>query len=285
MLKRLSGVAGLFPTSILVGISNESIAIFRAQRFFRKFAEPIFVGDYSLDITETHDSEQFFSKLRNVLLASGCAGKPIQIVLGNEQVRLFFVTPPDRPASLKDCRAAAAMRFQALYGEPVDNWRLDADWDACAPFLACAIPEMQLARFNDVISKLDSNLISIQPYFISAWNRWRKNVSNNDWFGVSQNNHFALATLNHRRLMSIRTIHIENLSSDQYWLDVFVRREALRLNVSQPTKLLICGSPIDSEFTYTQEGTVHVNHVRLPRESKQRLSDARQFIINTSGRK
>jgi hypothetical protein len=67
-------------------------------------------------------------------------GAPLAVTLDDGLARSFVVTPPRGARGLRELRASAAARFAALYGESAEPWLLAADWQAAAPFIACALP-------------------------------------------------------------------------------------------------------------------------------------------------
>ncbi|RSZ59670.1 hypothetical protein HF313_13035 [Massilia atriviolacea] len=79
--------------------------------------------------------------------------------------RTFLLEAPGGIASLRDCRLLLDARFEALYGQAPADWLLQADWQAGAPMLACAIPRalrQALAGFA---------LARLQPALLHDWNR------------------------------------------------------------------------------------------------------------------
>ncbi|MFM9436556.1 hypothetical protein ACFDR9_003640 [Janthinobacterium sp. CG_23.3] len=120
--------------------------------------------------------------------------------------------------------SAAAMRFQALYGEPLDGRRVGADWRPGAPFYAAA-PGPLLARLEGVAGAHGLTIIAVVPHFIAAWNRRQGALAPGAWFGLL-----------HRQLLTIGGLD----GAEYYWLGQTLAREALLLNLAPPTLLQVC---------------------------------------------
>jgi hypothetical protein len=79
--------------------------------------------------------------------------------------RIFLLEPPAGIRGLGDCRLLLDARFETLYGQAPADWLLQADWQAGAPMLACAIPcglRQALAGFS---------LTRLLPALLLDWNR------------------------------------------------------------------------------------------------------------------
>lgn len=78
--------------------------------------------------------------------------------------RTFLLEPPAGIRGLADCRLLLEARFDTLYGQAPADWLLQADWQADAPMLACAIPRalrQALAGFS---------LARLLPALLLDWN-------------------------------------------------------------------------------------------------------------------
>src|SRR4051794_4584401 len=123
-------------------------------------------------------------QLRHLFEQAAPAGWPVTVVLSDELVRLWQVTPPGAASRMADLEAAAALRFQALFGAPAAGWKMSADWDAARPFLAAAVPAALLAQLEQATREHRCHLVEIVPQFVCAMNRWRKLRRSDAWFGM-----------------------------------------------------------------------------------------------------
>ncbi len=160
-------------------------------------------------------------------------GRRAQLVLADEWVRYFMVTPPTAARSLDDCRAAARLRFLQLYGSPPDDWTIRADWQAGQAFLACALPAALLAHLHQSVAAAGLRLAAVQPQFVAAFNAWRRLDNHASWFAVCHRQQLMLGMLQHSRLVAVRPLQWSATEA----LDTLIRREALRLQLPLPRRI------------------------------------------------
>ena len=67
------------------------------------------------------------------------AGARLDVTVADCWARYFMLAQPEDNATMRDGRLLLAARFETLYGDPADEWLLQADWRA-GPMLACALP-------------------------------------------------------------------------------------------------------------------------------------------------
>jgi hypothetical protein len=193
------------------------------------------------DASAHHDHQALAIALRDVLAPfDGLAGWPVHIVLADELVRMWQVTPPRQAARLADIEAAAALRFFALYGEPASGWSLTGDWDSRAPFFAAAIPKPLLAMLEQVTREYGMAVVAVQPHFVAAWNRWRRAVKPGAWFAQVHDSLLALGVADGGRLRTMRSVPLPD-GADHAWLTQVVRREALLAGSEAPELVQLCG--------------------------------------------
>ncbi|AMO98368.1 hypothetical protein CAter282_0430 [Collimonas arenae] len=153
-----------------------------------------------------------------------------------------MVTPPANATRLLDCKAAADLRFQALYGEPSTTWKIAADWQIVQPFLASAIPQTLLATLQHACLACRLPLVEIAPQFVAAWNRSHSLIRKNAWFGVVDCDLITFAALHQGRLHAVRSIPLaEQAITDPAYLHDHIAREVLRLQIPMPTEMQFYG--------------------------------------------
>ena len=79
------------------------------------------------------------------------AGKHVDVVLDDAVARFLVVRPGEGVDSLSDLRAIVAARLEDLFGLDATAWRIEADWQARRPFLACALPIDLLQAVRDTL--------------------------------------------------------------------------------------------------------------------------------------
>ena len=240
MRNRLEGLLG---ARVHLGLSENGMAVVRTGSGWR--AQSTLLADQPLADNADQEPQRLAAQCAAILADAGCAGLPLCITLGDEWVRLFMVAPPQNASSLTDLQAAAAMRFQALYGESPSAWQLEADWNAGNPFLVCAMPIPLLAALRRIAADNKLPLLSIQPQFVAAWNRYCRALPADCWFGVVQERRLTLgvvASTPKRRLEAVRTIAISANDHDPRWLQDQLARVGLQLNLPTPGQLQLVGN-------------------------------------------
>lgn len=167
-------------------------------------------------------------------------GWPLTLVLADELVRLWQVTPPAGSTRLADLQGAAALRFQALFGAGAAGWQIQADWSATQPFLAAALPQALLDALVGAARARPCHLIEIVPQFVAALNQYRKQRRPGAWFGLVHGGVLSVAAFDGKLLSAVRTAPIPS-GADRDWLEGHVAREALRVGLGRPERLQICG--------------------------------------------
>jgi hypothetical protein len=178
--------------------------------------------------------------LRELFNGATPAGWPVTIVLSDELVRMWQVAPPPAASRMADLEAAAALRFQTLFGASAAGWRIAADWDVTRPFLAAAVPVPLLSQLEEAARELRFPLIEIVPQFVAAMNQWRKLRRPASWFGLVQGQVLTIAAYDGAALSAIRAAPFP-VDADCAWLQRHVGREALRLGIACPARLQLAG--------------------------------------------
>ncbi|RJG05282.1 hypothetical protein D3870_03945 [Noviherbaspirillum cavernae] len=247
-----------FGASLRIGLSGTRITLLHSggwrQPRFRVLAE----ADVTNDARAAADHHM--TTLRHLLQEAQCSKLLTTIILADDWVRYFMVTPPRNAVRLQDCKAAASLRFQTLYGESPGDWQLDADWDACRPFLACAIPRTLLDGLQRIAIEHRLTIVGIVPHFIAACNQWRKHWRPAAWFGTVHGNILTLGVRDRQRICTVRSTLLANdICHERHWLARHVSREALILNLSAPDQVQLCGDVPEQwiteaagPFTYVQ---------------------------------
>lgn len=200
----------------------------RGQRIYAPVTSELW-GDLRAELNELMDS------------ATG-TNRPLAIVVADQWVRLFVVTPPRNARSLKDCEAAAAMRFQELYGDSARQWKIRANWQATQAFVACAMPASLFEVLLTTANAHRMTLTSVAPHFVAAWNRWFHRLDGKGWFGVAQENSLTLAVINEGTICAIQTLALpDHAWRDPQWLTAQLARQALIGNVPATQKCQLCG--------------------------------------------
>lgn len=226
-----------FTPALRLGVGTDSLALVQARRGVRP--QRTLLAEQFLDPA---DGEQALTQaLRRLLADLPVAGSSLTVVLADELARMWQVTPPPAASRMGDLEAAAALRFQALFGGLAAGWKICGDWNAAHPFLAAAVPLPLMARLQQGAAEHRLHLVEVVPQFVAALNGWRKRRRPGAWFGLVHGGVLTLAAFDNGALAAVRTAVIPQ-GTDGGWLESHVAREALLVGAGQPELLQLCGA-------------------------------------------
>ncbi|KQQ88882.1 hypothetical protein [Massilia sp. Leaf139] len=179
--------------------------------------------------------------LRRLLAEVPAAGRAVTVVLADELARIWHVAPPRGASRMADLEAAAALRFQGLFGAPAAGWKISADWDADRPFLAAAVPAPLLASLQEVALEQRLHLVDIAPRFVAALNGWRKLRRPGAWFAQVEGAVLTLAVFDAGAPAAVRTALVP-AGAGRDWFEAHIAREALLVGAGEPALVQVCGA-------------------------------------------
>ena len=230
-----------FGMGLRLGVAAGSVSLWRTSRWRAPAWTPLGEAAYAPGLDLHGDVAALGQALEQVLPAGQYAGWPLSVVLDDALARLWQVDLPQGATRLADIEAAAALRFQSLYGDAPGLWHSSSAWDARAPF-CCAVPRALLAQLTRVAEARKLALIFITPQFARHWNRWHGALKPRAWFGQLQENALTLGVRHAGRLCAVRALPVpQDVGSD--WLAQTLAREALLQGVTAPALLQLCGAP------------------------------------------
>ncbi|MES3020093.1 MAG: hypothetical protein V4857_00770 [Pseudomonadota bacterium] len=225
--------------ALRVGVGDSSLTLLKTSRWFGP-AQTLMAG---LPLARGNSPSAVAEALRQLLHGGTYAGWPVTLVLDEALVRLWHVTPPPGSARRADLEAAAALRFELLYGEPSADWKLSAAWDARRPFLAAAIARPMLAAFEQVAREERLALVEVVPQFVAGWNRWHGALRDDAWFALLQEQVLTLGAPRDGALASVRSVLLPEGAAPG-WLAAHLAREALLLDLPAPARLQVCAGAL-----------------------------------------
>ncbi|MBE3028109.1 hypothetical protein [Janthinobacterium sp. GW458P] len=228
-----------------LGVAAGKVSLWRSSRWRAPAWTPLGEAAYAQDLDLHGDFAALgraLAQLLDRLLPAGeYAGWPLSVVLDDALARLWQVDLPQGATRLADIEAAAALRFQSLYGDAPGLWHSSIAWSADAPF-CCAVPRALLAQLTRATDARKLALIFITPQFARHWNRWHGALKPGAWFGQLQENVLTLGVRHAGRLLAVRALPVpQDAGSD--WLAQTLAREALLRGVPAPALLQLCGAP------------------------------------------
>ncbi|MDN2698076.1 hypothetical protein O0882_17320 [Janthinobacterium sp. SUN073] len=232
-----------FGMGLRLGVAAGSVSLWRSSRWrapaWTLLGEAAYVPDAGLG--PHGDFAALGQALEQVLPAGHYARWPLSVVLDDGLARLWQVDMPQGAARLADIEAAAALRFQSLYGDAPGLWHSSRAWDARVPFF-CAVPRALLEQLTRVALARKLALIFITPQFARHWNRWHGALKPGAWFGQLQENTLTLGVRHEGRLRAVRALPVPP-DAGHGWLEQTLMREALLQGVPAPVLLQLCGAP------------------------------------------
>lgn len=225
-----------FGQTLRIGVAADALALAVTRRWGGKGAE--IVAELPL---AAGSADAIGAGLHQLLADAGCAHWPASVVLADDLTRLWQVVPPQGAARLADLEGAAALRFQALYGEAPQGWRIEAGWDAARPFLAGAMPRALLAAIAKAADQHHLTVVGIAPQFVAGFNRWQGALKAGAWYGQVHAGVLTLGAIEGGALQAVRAAALPDGASLD-WLATHVAREALRLNLAVPARLQVAGT-------------------------------------------
>lgn len=227
-----------FGQALRIGVSNAGLALLKTSRWSGERAAV--VAEHAFAPSEGAGAQQVAQGLRALLGGASWARWPVSVVVADGLARIWHVTPPPGSARLADLEAAAALRFQALYGEPAALWQIAAGWDAQRSFMAAALPRALLEAVGEAAREHRLAVVEIVPQFIAGWNRWCPKMVRGAWYGLAHDGVLTLGVTDRSGVCAVRAAPVPP-NADAAWLAAHVAREALRLGVPEPEHLQLSG--------------------------------------------
>ena len=250
--------------SLCIGVARNGVCLLRSGGWRR--AAPEVLGEQACVDGGAGHIAAVGAALAALLADSRVTGLPVTYVLADDLLRLWHVTPPPGVSRLADLEAAAALRFQTLYGEAATGWKLMADWHTDTPFCAAAVPRPLLALLEQRAAAQRLAVVAVLPHFVAAWNRWHGALQAGAWFaqvgGQAGAEVLTLGVVQRRG--QLHTVRALAMPSGPDALAALLQREALLLDVPVPELLQVCGALPPAWLRPVGAGPVVLRHLGRP---------------------
>ncbi len=134
----------------------------------------------------------------------------VTVVLSNHFVRYLLVPWNASLAGEAETTAHARHLFSRVYGAVADTWDIRLSEGKGSLQVACAVDHDLLARLDQIVAASGKHLVSVQPYLMAAFNRWRKEFDGPlVWFILTERGRLCLAAMQNGHWMQL-----VNLQSD-----------------------------------------------------------------------
>lgn len=227
-------------SSLRIGLSKNGVTVLRISRWHQPRITILKDVEFSEEI---NSAEQLTQRMLVALDGIKTDALSANVVLADELVRYFSVSPPRNVTRLQDCISIASLRFQKLYDMSPTDWKIEATWSVTQPFLACALPRWLISALSQIAAQHKLHMIGIHPQFVCAWNQWRGHAKPNVWFGLIQKQQITCCPLRERRPIESHSIFVpEHARESSDWLKEQLQRTALMLGMAPPNQLQLCGA-------------------------------------------
>ena len=145
------------------------------------------------------------------LLPKYAEGRPdVVVVLSNQFVHYALVPWSDLISSEEQQLDYARHCFQQTYGALSAGWQIRLSRATVGSAqLASAVDEKLLSRCDEVVRHHGLRLTSVQPYFMSAFNRLNSQILHTDaWFALAEPGNICLARLHQGQWVRFRSARL-----------------------------------------------------------------------------
>lgn len=231
-----------FGGTIFIVIDSSKISLFqRPAKWQRQLDNCHKIKQIEIE-GDTSNSTCWERSFRLLLDAIPLTGIRCHAIIDDQLLRYFTVTPAGNTRSLRDCKDAAKARFQVLYGEDDQDWKIQANWQQNAPFLSCAIPTYLTTTLKQVLTEHHLQILSLQPKAIALWNYSKVLAEEGDWIMFFNGHHLLVIIIKQRKLSFLdKTLLPQDSLLDNKWLSHYIEQIILRHSISTPNTLHIYG--------------------------------------------
>jgi hypothetical protein len=229
----------LWRDRLLVGFSPAELALVRVSGILR----PRIVAKRTVPCDPAFGTEPWQGAAAALKSAAeSLRGEPlnVMVVLSNHFVRYALVPWDDALAGAEEELAFARHCFTKIHGERAKSWTLRASEEpAGAPRLASAIDAALLDAIGGCFPKgSQARLVSVQPYLMAAFNRWRGAVPPaGAWLLTVEAERACLALHARGRWQAVQNTKGE-FAAPQEWVTL-LDRERHRIEGEAPDTVLV----------------------------------------------
>jgi hypothetical protein len=167
-------VSRLFRDRVLLALAPDSLALVRIRGAFR----PRVVEKRTMACDPAFGAEPWqgaVSALANLALEIGNANAAVTLVLSNHFVRYALVPRSESLANAEEETAFVRYCFSKIHGERSKEWDVRLSRASAGSFrIASAVDSKFIEAIRGAFpAGTKTKLVSVQPYLMSAFNRWR----------------------------------------------------------------------------------------------------------------
>lgn len=185
-------------------------------------------------------------------IEAGTLGRArIRVVLSSRFVRHALVPWPRTPLHRDEALAWERLHLEAVYGS-LDGWRIVCDPGAFGRArVACAVPQDLLDRLHDLLADKGLTMGPVVPYFVQAWNHWRRRLAAGQLFAVAESGRVVFGCYGRGGWESLRMVS-SSLTPEK--LIALSQRECALTGASNVLPVLLCAPGLSPDPDQLESG-------------------------------
>jgi hypothetical protein len=164
----------------------------------------------------------------------------LSVLLSSHYSRFGLIPWSDHITTPDELRAYASACFEDTFGKSAEAWTLSLSPETAGlPRIAVALPQSLLVQLRDMVRGLGLRLVSVQPYLMTAFNRFQKSFGDRDFlFVVAEPGRSTLLLAREGRWSAVRSLRIAD--TDAALASMIARESELHgLNGDKPVDRFI----------------------------------------------
>lgn len=221
----------LWRDRLLVSLAPDSVALVRIAVGLR----PRIIAKQVFECDPAFGAEPW----QGAAAALAAAAEPLRgermnatVVLSNHFVRYAIVPFDAALANPEEELALARFHFARIYGERAKSWDIRlGEAPHGAPRLASAVDAGVIQAIRAYFPRTGkARLVSVQPYLMSAFNRWRSSMAKEDsWLLLVEPQRACLALVAARKWAAVQTLRGEHPAPEDW--AALLDRQQLRTDI------------------------------------------------------
>ncbi|MBI1905701.1 MAG: hypothetical protein HYS20_05580 [Rhodocyclales bacterium] len=245
----------LWRERIRIALCPDRVVFLQLRTLLRSRVESKAVWECAPPAAESPAWRTAIDVLRNHLPDGGKRPAEVSVVLSNHFCHYALLKMSEQLKGESELAAFAQHKLRGVYGDAVNQWtlkpsgggRLDA-------FPVSATEEALLESLREVIGEKNHALVSVQPYFATAFNRSREALGNlGGWFVVPEAGRVVLSLFSEGRWGALASRRVGPRWMEDLF-DVLEReKQLLDLEPGECRKVLLYAPQLDPAFRFDDE--------------------------------
>lgn len=252
----------LWRDRLFVSIAPDRISLVRTHGWLRpqvvaKTTEPVAHAD------QTPQWQAALSTLKQKLQSDPqWQALQVNVVLSNHFVRYLLIPWSDVISSAEERAAYVRQSFVQIYGEHAADWQVRiSDNQHGAAWFASAIDPGLLVQLEQTVANTGSQLRSVTPYLMPAYNQARLSIKAKDlWFVQVEKQKLLLLLITQGRWRGISSHHVDPDRWSAQLPGLLDREWSLQGAGTQPRKVVIADTDMKNRQTIQLAGWEFSQH-------------------------